>query len=61
MKTEDLVGLSKDAAIAKLKKAKLSYRMRREDRNYFVGTADLKPGRFNLSVDNGIVTEVRMG
>lgn len=61
MKSEELIGLSKDEAIAKLKKAKLPYRMRREDGNSFIGTADLRPERFNLYVENGIVTEVKMG
>lgn len=57
----DLVGMPKEDAIAKIKAAGFPFRMRSEDGNYFVGTADLKLERFNLVVEKGLVTEVKMG
>jgi hypothetical protein len=57
----DLIGMPKEDAMAKIKAAGFPFRIRSEDGNYFVGTADLKLERFNLVVEKGLVTEVKMG
>jgi hypothetical protein len=39
----------------------LTYRVMNEDGKVYAGTMDLKPFRYNFSVENGIIVSVKMG
>lgn len=56
-----IVGLEKDQAIAMLNLAGARYRISREDNVAYMMTADYSPGRYNLVINEGKVTQVSMG
>lgn len=39
----------------------LSYRITMKDGVVYAGTCDIRPGRYNFTVQNGIITSVKMG
>ncbi len=54
-KPEDLIGLSiEDAALADH-----TIRVMKRDGKPCAGTMDVKPNRINVTVENGIITEIR--
>ena len=55
----DLIGRSVAEAKELLKDEK--YRVARCDKSYYVGTRDVNISRFNLEIDDGVVTSVEMG
>lgn len=58
---KELVGLTKEEAVAKLTAAGSRYRIRMVDGQGCVGTCDYRLDRFNLILENNIVTKVTMG
>ena len=61
MEKENLIGLTKEAAIAKCKADGFKVRVRTEDGKGLMGTCDYRMDRFNLHIDNGLVTSVTKG
>jgi hypothetical protein len=59
--TEILVGLTKNDAIAMINADEQRYRIRKEDGESFMVTMDWDPVRINLEIENGIVTQARLG
>lgn len=59
MNTEDLIGKTEEEAITLLVGKK--FRIVKRDGQYFGITMDYCAGRFNLEIENHIVTAVRMG
>jgi hypothetical protein len=57
---QDLIGQTEAVAIQKINTAGMKYRVMQRDGESFMGTMDFDPTRFNLSIDNGIVTSVTM-
>ena len=61
LSTADFVGLpiaeAQELADANL----LEWRITREDEEFFAVTADYKPGRLNLELDDGVVSRVTLG
>jgi len=55
-----LVGQTEEDAIKLLEAAGSKYRVIKRDGESFMGTMDFDPMRFNLIVENGIVTEIRV-
>lgn len=62
MKTPEitLVGQTEEDAIKLLEAASSRYRVVKRDGESFMVTMDFDPMRFNLIVENGIVTEITM-
>jgi hypothetical protein len=58
---EDLVGKTKVEAIKLLQKDNIKHRIIKEDGTNFMVTMDFQLNRYNLSIEKGIVTEVRIG
>lgn len=56
----NLVGQTEEDAIKMIEAAGMKYRVMKRDGESFMGTMDFDPMRFNLTVENGIVTEIRM-
>lgn len=56
-----LIGMSKDDAFTCCNDNNYSYRIVREDTNDYIVTCDLNLSRINISIDNGIVTNVNIG
>lgn len=59
--TEQYVGKPLVEVEKKLKESGTPYRILRKDKECFAVTMDLRMGRMNLSVDNGIVTSIKIG
>ncbi len=57
----NLVGCLKSKAIAKLEDSGFKYRIVRENDESFAVTCDYRVDRYNLSIDDNIVTEVSFG
>lgn len=57
----NLVGEDKSIAINLLKAAGSPYRILREDNNAYMVTCDYRLDRYNLTIDNGKVSQVTMG
>jgi len=58
---QDLVGLSKEAAIARLKAKNARFRIICEEGRSMIVTSDCNPNRFNLTIVGGHVYNVTMG
>jgi hypothetical protein len=61
IKPEQLIGKKLKIAMGVLDMFGMKYRITRIDGDYLIVTRDYDPGRFNLQVDDGIVTTVGMG
>ena len=59
MNEEDLIGLTLEEVY--MQYPDLNTRVMREDENHYMGTADFRMDRYNLQLDNGIVTSVSRG
>jgi hypothetical protein len=59
MNEQDLIGLTLEEVY--MQYPDLHTRVMREDENHYMGTADLRMDRYNLQLDNGIVTSVSRG
>ena len=57
----ELIGKKIEEVRAILEEKKLDYRTVRKDDDNYIVTCDFKPERFNLELDNGIVTAVSFG
>ena len=58
---KDLVGKTEEEAEITLTNEGARYRIIRRDKKSFFGTCDAIPFRFNLEIDDGYVTHVKMG
>lgn len=59
--TNSVVGMSKDEALAELKRRGLSARITREEGKSFMCTADVRFNRMNLTIEGGKVTRAEIG
>ena len=59
--TQSYVGLTKQAAIAKVKATDTPWRITREDQEVFMVTQDYNPERVNFEIDHGKVTKATNG
>lgn len=58
---EKVLSKSQDEAIKILNEDGIKYRVVRKDSNHYAITADFRPERLNLEIDNDIVTQVYSG
>lgn len=56
-----LVNSTKEEAIETLTVMNVSWRLVREDEEYFMLSHDLRDDRINLTIDDGIVTSATVG
>lgn len=57
-KISDFVGMK----LEEVKKMEdLNYRITSQDGVEFAGTCDVRPGRYNFTVEKGVITSVKMG
>jgi hypothetical protein len=61
VKAAQLVGKKYELVRGVLELLEAKYRVTRIDKDSFIVTRDYNPERFNLAVDDGIVTSVGMG
>ncbi|MBN3757184.1 hypothetical protein G3N95_29875 [Paraburkholderia sp. Tr-20389] len=61
MANESVVGMTKEKAIAKLKRQGLSVRISREEGKSFMVTADMRWDRMNLVIEGGKVIKASIG
>ena len=61
MLDQEVIGMEKQAAIALLESKGADWRIRSEDGEAFIGTADHKPFRINLHILNGKVSGTSRG
>ena len=61
MNLSELIGLTETDAVAKIKAAGMKSRVRVRDGQAFIGTADYRLDRVNLSVANNLVTGATLG
>jgi hypothetical protein len=61
MENKSVVGMTKDDALAALKRQGLSVRITREEGKSFMCTADVRFDRMNLHIEGGIVTRAEIG
>jgi hypothetical protein len=59
--TTDLIGLTKENALLKIKASGLKSRIVEEDDESFIVTMDYVVNRFNLTIGKGVVTSVFVG
>ncbi len=59
MNERDLIGLTLEEVNTKY--PDLNTRVMREDENHYMGTADFRMDRYNLQLDNGIITSASRG
>lgn len=59
--TQEFVGQSYEEVSVKLKASGVSYRIRSKDGQAYIGTADVKPERYNFTVVKGLIVAVSMG
>jgi hypothetical protein len=57
---QDMIGEREEDVIEKIEKAGMKYRIMKKDGESFMGTMDFDPMRFNLTIENGIVTNIEM-
>lgn len=58
---KNLVGLTEEAAKAKITELGMKVRVRNRDGETFMGTCDYRTDRVNLSIDNGKITNATIG
>lgn len=58
---KQVIGLTKDKASDKIKRAGLKCRILREDGESYMGTCDARPDRVNLALEGGIVVSADIG
>ena len=61
MEIKELIGLTEEEAIQKIKTAGLEVRVEARDGEYFMLTQDLRMGRYNLTILGGKVSKAREG
>lgn len=61
MNEKDLIGLSEIDARKIVTDNGFKLRVIRKDGKNYAGTCDLNPNRFNIAIENGIITEVWIG
>jgi hypothetical protein len=61
MLDQEVIGLEKQAAITLLEEKGADWRIRTEDGQAYMGTADHKPFRINLHIANGKVVSTSRG
>lgn len=54
---EKMVGMTEE----EFQKLNLQYRVMRKDGESFFGTMDFRPDRYNLEIENGLITSVYIG
>ncbi len=58
---EKLVGKTKEEAVKLLKESNSIYRIVEEEGEMYAVTMDIQTDRFNLSINNGVITDSHMG
>lgn len=61
MEPDELIGKPHEEAMQICKDNNIVFRTRKVDGESRIGTADLKPERFNFYIENGVVVDVKLG
>lgn len=57
----ELIGMTKEDALELLEEKGTPFRIRSEDGLAFIGTADVRKERVNLTIEDGFIVDVRLG
>jgi hypothetical protein len=58
---KNLIGLTEENAVAKIKTSGFKVRVRMRDGQSFVGTCDARKDRVNLYIEKGLITKASIG